>query len=531
MAGFAKTLKVLNKIFFILSIIVFFIGFGLSILEMKPDLLSTKNTSNTKATNNYSKDYGGNGSYVPSHSHNYTVSQIVNPTCTEQGYTVYSCSGWGDNYKSNYKNSLGHEYAESGVPVGNCALSMKQSYVCTRCDSAKSESVTAQAPDAHNHLELGDTCEYCGWTVYNKQGDSVLMKNEDDELSAEFYGTATYTFDSSLRRFYINAYISDSVINIGNNAFSGCSGLTSITIPDSVTSIGYAAFAGCSGLTSITIPDSVTSIGEYAFSYCSSLTSITIPNSVTSIGNYTLFSGCSSLTSITIPDSVTSIGNSAFYNCSSLTSITIPDSVTSIGEQAFYGCNKIQETEGGLIYVDKALIGIADSGGLPQVSYKVREGTTVIVSRLFLNNNRIKNIELPDSIINIGYGDYYSRGAFFGCNQLQFNEYENGLYLGNKNNPYLVLINANSVGTTFIIHENTKSISATSLYGNKSLQNITLSENIVFIGCDAFFLCNSLTSINYDGTMEQWNKVVKDGGWNYNAPVTVVHCTDGDINI
>ena len=57
----------------------------------------------------------------------------------------------------------------------------------------------------------------------------------------------------------------DSVTSIGNNAFSNCTGLTSITIPDSVTSIGYAAFWGCTGLTSVTIPDSVTSIDENAF--------------------------------------------------------------------------------------------------------------------------------------------------------------------------------------------------------------------------------------------------------------------------
>ena len=167
--------------------------------------------------------------------------------------------------------------------------------------------------------------------------------------------------------------IPNSVTSIGNYAFDGCRGLTSITvaegnskyhsqnnciietasktliagcktsiIPDdgSVTSIGDGAFSGCSGLTSITIPDSVTSIGSYAFYYCSGLTSITIPDSVTSIGSHA-FEGCSGLTSITIPDSVTSIGDWAFSGCSGLTSITIPDSVTSIGEWAFYGCSNL----------------------------------------------------------------------------------------------------------------------------------------------------------------------------------------------
>ncbi len=129
--------------------------------------------------------------------------------------------------------------------------------------------------------------------------------------------------------------------HIGYNAFSGCTGLTSITIPDSVTSIGSWAFGGCSGLTSITISNSATSIGNYVFNGCSGLTSITIPNGVTSIGNYA-FKGCTGLTSITIPDGVTSVGNYAFSGCTSLTGITIPNGVTSIDASAFNGCTNLK---------------------------------------------------------------------------------------------------------------------------------------------------------------------------------------------
>ena len=165
--------------------------------------------------------------------------------------------------------------------------------------------------------------------------------------------------------------IPSSVTSIGRVAFADCSGLTSIivsngnntydsrnncnaiihsstdsllwgcrntVIPSSITSIGECAFEGCSGLTSITIPSSVTSIGQEAFAYCSGLTAITIPNSVTFLGGWT-FSECSGLTSITIPNTITSIGSCTFYNCSGLTSITIPNTVTSIGSHAFAGCN------------------------------------------------------------------------------------------------------------------------------------------------------------------------------------------------
>ena len=71
--------------------------------------------------------------------------------------------------------------------------------------------------------------------------------------------------------------------NVRSSAFSGCSSLTSVTMPKNVTGIGNYAFSGCSSLTSVTIPDSVTSIGTMVFCGCSSLASVTIPNSVTSI--------------------------------------------------------------------------------------------------------------------------------------------------------------------------------------------------------------------------------------------------------
>ena len=125
--------------------------------------------------------------------------------------------------------------------------------------------------------------------------------------------------------------IGNSVTSIGSFAFSYCSSLTKIYYTGEM--VKWCGISGLSNLMrsgitlyingveitgELVIPDSVTEIGNSAFSYCSGLTSVTIPDSVTEIGN-SAFSYCSGLTSVTIPDSVTSIGYAAFDGCSGLT--------------------------------------------------------------------------------------------------------------------------------------------------------------------------------------------------------------------
>ena len=138
-------------------------------------------------------------------------------------------------------------------------------------------------------------------------------------------------------RYGDNYYTSND--KLGDWAFYGCSGLTSLTLPSGVTSIGNKAFRGCSRLTSLTIPSGVTSIGKRAFYGCSGLTSLTLPSGVTSIGNYAFY-GCRGLTSMTIPSGVTVIGEGAFRGCSGLTSIYVyPENLPELESGIFSGCN------------------------------------------------------------------------------------------------------------------------------------------------------------------------------------------------
>ena len=169
---------------------------------------------------------------------------------------------------------------------------------------------------------------------YDLTSDSTACVTYSELYAADYSGEVTIpTSINDNGKVY-------SVKGIGSQAFYGCSGLTSVTIPNSVTRIGYQGFLGCSGLTSVTIPNSVKSIGEEAFCGCSGLTSVSIPKSIESISDYA-FCGCSGLTSVKIPNSVTEIGMNAFSGCSGLTSVTIPNSVKSIDKEAFSGCSAL----------------------------------------------------------------------------------------------------------------------------------------------------------------------------------------------
>ena len=218
---------------------------------------------------------------------------------------------------------------------------------------------------------------------------------------------------------YANGYgrisFDNDVVSIPNEAFNGCTTLTTIVLPNSLSTIDSSAFSDCSSLTSITIPNSVVSIGYRAFYNCSSLTSITIPDGVTSIDAWA-FSSCSSLTSITIPDSVTSIGDYTFSSCSSLTSITIPDGVTSIGDYAFSGCSSLTEfkgkfasVDGRCLVVDEKLIFFAQCG---LTEYTIPDSVTSIGNTAFSGCSSLTSITIPDSVVSIG------EGAFWGCDSL-----------------------------------------------------------------------------------------------------------------
>jgi len=268
------------------------------------------------------------------------------------------------------------------------------------------------------------------------------------------------------------------VTSIRSDAFRGCTGLTSITIPNSVTSIDVRAFYDCTGLTSITIPNSVTGIGQEAFSGCTGLTSITIGNGVTSIGQ-TAFSGCTGLTSITIGNSVTSIGQSAFRGCTGLTSITIPNSVTSIRSDAFYGCT-----------------------GLTSIT--IGNGVTSIGNYAFYGCTSLTSITIPNSVTSI------DRSAFYGCKNFNiivasgnsFFTSQNGI-LYNKTMTQIIF--ASVINGSFTIPNSVTSIGDFAFDSCIGLTSITIPNSVTSIGDFAFTGCIGLTSVTFMGNILEVN--------------------------
>ncbi len=270
--------------------------------------------------------------------------------------------------------------------------------------------------------------------------------------------TGTITIPNTV----VDNSITYTITSIRHDAFSHCSGLTSITIPNSVTSIGYNAFAYCSGLTSFTIPNSVTSVGDDLFSNCIGLTNVTISNAITSI-THTMFAQCTSLTSVIIPNSVTSIDDAAFANCSNLASVTIPNSVTNIGSASFVACSSL-------------------------TSVTIPNSVTDIRATAFSGCSSLTNLIISNAVTRLEYG------TFRDCSSL----------------------------TNVTIPNAVTSIELLAFADCSSLANVTIPNSVTNIGSNVFQNCTGLTNVTVNwGTPLVVPTNIFDGVDVSNIPLTV----------
>ena len=292
-----------------------------------------------------------------------------------------------------------------------------------------------------------------------------------------------------------------------SNEYSG-----SVTIPEtitynseiySVTSIGSWTFSGCNGLTSITIPNSVISIGNYAFHYCSGLTEILVSsnNEKFSSENGVLYKKDKTTlikypagkkdTSFTIPNSVTTICDYAFYYCYDLNFVTIPNSVTSIDSSAFdeTGISDNESNwDNGVLYIDNCLI--KAKRDVVNESYTIKEGTRVIASDAFAICEDLTSVTIPNSVTTI------CEGAFCGCKELKkvINHSNLKILPGDKKHGYVAYYadKVENILDDFLLDDNDL---ITAYVGDTNAEKITIPEKTKGFKGDVFSECKNVKSI------------------------------------
>lgn len=368
-------------------------------------------------------------------------------------------------------------------------------------------------------------------------GTCYSVSAASNDISGKIYIPKTYTVDNvTLPVTTIAAsgfknktkitdiiFQGDNLTTIGSLAFSGCSGLTSITIPASVTNVGSNAFINCeslkilvdeengnfkfldeynclidsankiliTGFSNSTIPTdgSVTSIGSYAFSSCKGLSSITIPDCITDIGSYA-FSSCSNLTRISIPSEVTAIDTGTFEACTNLKDVFLSRRVTVICSYAFNHCSSLSY----ISLTSVCCIGqyaFCDCTSLTSVNLTTWLNGDGLASGAF-DGSGLTSITIPNTLKSI---DAFT---FSDCSSLRSVTIGSGVtsISGRAflNSTGLTSIEVNSANTTY--HSSVNCLIETSR--NKLIlgcKNSVIPSGITDIDNEAFYNCSGLTSI------------------------------------
>ena len=296
------------------------------------------------------------------------------------------------------------------------------------------------------------------------------------------------------------------VVGIAESAFKAQNSINSITIPATYTYVGNYAFYDCDSLTSVTFEGTnVTDIGTSAFEGCDKLASINTPASVKNIASFA-FKGCVSLTSVKL-EGIVNFGDGVFFGCSTLKEVILSDTVKQINKNVFYDCPAIEYTaENGALYLGSAANKYAvlvSAENLDIESCTVNAATTIIANKAFLDCDRLESVTLGAAVTTI------SASCFENCTALNYNESENGYYLGTADNSCMVFMSL----------------------ADNALEDFVLSKDTKILCDTAFENAAALKDIYYKGTKAEWEAILKIENWNDGKTIRVLFGENADDSV
>ena len=314
-----------------------------------------------------------------------------------------------------------------------------------------------------------------GYSIISSREVEVMRYANKDIEEVSIPESVNFGYDYNDKTYFVTS--------IGDNLFSNCSNLKSVSIPMCVTRIGEMAFSYCSALTDITIPEYVTTIGDGAFMGCTSLTSITIPDGVTTLSDM-LFRYCRGLTNVTFNGDVTTIGVDAFQDCTGLTNILIPNSVTAIGVGAFSGCKRLKN-----INIPYSVTSIGDYAFLRCDSLAdVTIGKSVnTIGDYAFDGCGLTSLNIPKSVISIGFRAFSSNGYLTSITV----ENGNPVYDSRNNCNAIIETSSNTLitGCGVTVIPQTVTVIGAAAFFNAPYHYVRIPASVISIGNKAFAGC------------------------------------------